>query len=129
GAPVKWRADVAYGYAGPAISDGKVYLFDYVLESGEIANLPSRRDELTGAERLTCFDAATGKVLWRKQYDRDYAVSYGGGPRCTPTVDGDRVYTLGAEGDLTCWKTADGAQLWQINFGEAFGVETPIWGH
>ncbi|MEM6799294.1 MAG: PQQ-binding-like beta-propeller repeat protein [Planctomycetota bacterium] len=129
GAPVKWRFDVAYGYAGPAVAGGRVYLFDYVVESGKVENLPSKRDRLTGAERLTCLDATSGEVLWQEQYPRDYAVSYGGGPRCTPTVDGDRVYTLGAEGDLVCRRTADGAKLWAVNFREAFGTPTPIWGH
>ncbi len=129
GAPVKWRAKVSYGYSAPSVSDGKVFLFDYVLESGEINNLPSRRDKLTGAERLTCYDAATGEVLWQEQYDRSYAVSYGGGPRCAPTVDGDHVYTLGAEGDLVCRKVANGSLVWQVDFKEAFGSKTPVWGH
>lgn len=129
GAPVKWTAPVAYGYAGPAVADGKVFLFDYVLDSGEVANKPSRRDQLTGAERLTCFDSATGDIVWRKQYDRNYLVSYGGGPRCTPTVDGDRVYTLGAEGDLVCWSVSDGSEVWRVSFKGAFGAETPVWGH
>ncbi|MEM9187125.1 MAG: PQQ-binding-like beta-propeller repeat protein [Planctomycetota bacterium] len=129
GAPVAWRAEVGYGYAGPAVAAGRVYLFDYLVESGEIVNAPSTRDRLTGAERLTCFDAATGAVVWRQQYRRDYAISYGGGPRCTPTIDGDRVYTLGAEGDLVCRQTSDGGELWRVNFREAFAAETPIWGH
>ncbi|MEM6655253.1 MAG: PQQ-binding-like beta-propeller repeat protein [Planctomycetota bacterium] len=129
GLPIKWSADVGYGYAGPAVADGRVYLFDYVVESGEIKNLPSTRDELAGSERLTAYDAATGDVVWRREYAREYAVSYGGGPRCTPTVDGDRVYTLGAEGDLVCRQTADGEELWRRSFRDDFGVTTPIWGH
>lgn len=129
GAPVKWTAPVAYGYAGPAVADGKVYLFDYVVESGEVANLPSRRDRLSGRERLTCYDAASGERVWRGEHPCAYNISYGGGPRCTPTVDGDRVYTLGAEGDLACRRVADGAEVWRINFRRAFGAETPIWGH
>ena len=129
GLPITWRAKVAKGYAGPAVADGKVFLFDYVVASGKVGNLPSRRDNLTGQERLIALDAATGDVLWQESYSRDYAISYGGGPRCTPTVDGDRVYTLGAEGDLVCRRTSDGQIVWQKNFKQEFGVDTPIWGH
>jgi len=129
GLPIAWRAKVAKGYAGPAVADGKVFLFDYEAATGEVANLPSRRDKLTGEERLTAFNLTTGELIWRQSYARDYAVSYGGGPRCTPTVDGDHVYTLGAEGDLVCRRTSDGKLVWKTNFKEKFGVETPIWGH
>lgn len=129
GAPVIWRAEVAYGYAGPAVAGSRVYLFDYVVEQGQVRNLPSRRDQLAGFERLTCYDGATGDVLWRKQDKRKYLVSYGGGPRCTPTVDEDLVFTLGAEGNLVCRRTRDGTKVWSVSFRKAFGVETPIWGH
>lgn len=125
----KWSAEVAHGYAGPAVADGKVFLFDYEIESGELFYRPGQRDKLTGEERLACLDAKTGKQLWRKSYPRDYTISYGGGPRCTPTVDGDRVYTLGAEGDLVCRRVADGQIIWQKRFAEEFGSVTPIWGY
>src|SRR5690606_13315297 len=65
GLKVKWRAPIAGGYAGPAVASGRVYLFDFVKSSGEAFNDPGRRAELVGAERLTCFDAATGKQLWQ----------------------------------------------------------------
>jgi outer membrane protein assembly factor BamB len=124
-----WSAPCGYGYAGPAVADGKVFLFDYVKTGGEITNLPSRRDQLTGKERLRCFDAKTGKPLWSSEYDRSYNVSYPGGPRATPTVAGDYVYTFGVEGDLTCFRIADGQQVWQVEVNKDYGVETPIWGH
>lgn len=129
GLPVRWRQPVRYGYAGPAVAEGRVYLFDYDIKSGKVENLPSRRDELSGDERLTCFNATSGKLLWRKASPRRYKVSYGGGPRCTPTVDGDLVYTLGAEGDLECRQVGNGELVWAKNFKAAYGVETPVWGH
>ncbi len=128
GLKVEWRAPVAYGYSGPAVAGGRVFVMDYVVEKGEIRNNATVRDELEGTERVLCFDAATGKLLWKYEYARPYRISFGGGPRCTPTVDGDRVYALGAEGNLWCLSVEDGRVLWSKDFVEEYGAETPLWG-
>jgi outer membrane protein assembly factor BamB len=128
GLPVKWRAPVELGYAGPAVADGKVFVPDYVRTSGKITNNPGKRDTLEGSERVLCLDAATGELLWKHEYDCPYLLSYPGGPRCTPTVDGERVYTLGAEGHLYCLSVDDGSVLWSKNFKRDYGAKMPIWG-
>ncbi|HEV7279772.1 MAG TPA: PQQ-binding-like beta-propeller repeat protein [Pirellulaceae bacterium] len=128
GPKIKWRVPVGYGYSGPAVADGKVYVADFVKASGELTNNPGARDRLSGQERLLCLDAATGKQLWAFAEDRQYALSYPGGPRCTPTVDGDLVFFLGAEGDLVCLKTADGSVVWKKKLTQEYQTETPIWG-
>ncbi len=129
GFKVRWKQPAALGYAGPAVADGRVYLFEYEKAEGEIENNPGSRVVLQGTERLRCLDARTGDELWRHEYNRPYNVSYPNGPRCTPTVDGDRVYTLGTEGDLLCLRTDDGEVLWSKSFSEEFGAETHLWGH
>lgn len=134
GLPVKWRVPVAGGYAGPAVAAGRVYLFDFDKASGEAFNDPGRRAELVGAERLSCFDAATGKQLWQFRYDCTYSISYPAGPRCTPAVDiagpedEGRVYILGSEGDLHCLNATSGALIWKRNFKQDFGATVPLWG-
>lgn len=125
----KWTTPCSYGYAGPAVADGKVYLFDYEVTEGTVENNPGRPISLEGRERLHCLDAATGDVVWTQAEEVDYYVSYPGGPRATPCVDGDRIYTLGTEGDLICRRTSDGEAVWHVNFLEKFGTKTPIWGH
>lgn len=125
----KWTVPCGPGYAGPAVAGGKVYLFDYEVTEGTIQNNPGRPIALKGNERLHCLDAATGKVLWTKGMPVDYYVSYPSGPRATPFVDGDHVYTLGTEGDLVCRRTSDGEMVWHVNYLEKFGTKTPIWGH
>ena len=128
GLPVKWSVPVGYGYAGPAVADGRVFVPDFVSDGGEITNNPGGRDKLVGKERILCFDAKTGKALWTHVDDQTYELSYPAGPRCTPTVDGDRVYQLGAEGLLTCLRVKDGSVVWQKNLKEEYKVEAPIWG-
>ena len=128
GLPIKWRKPIAGGYAGPAVSKGKVFVFDYQRQSGEAKNDPGLRAKLSGRERLTVLDAESGETLWQYTYDRPYEISYPSGPRATPTIDGDHVYLLGAEGDLTCLKVADGALVWQRHLPTDFGADVPIWG-
>lgn len=129
GLPLLWKRDTGLGYSGPAIQDGSVIIADYVVESGKVTNNAGRRDELTGEERIRCFETASGDLLWTHSYSRPYAISYPSGPRATPTINQGRVYCLGAEGDLVCLSLKDGTLHWRHQFAEEFGTETPIWGH
>lgn len=127
GLPVKWRVPVALGYSGPAVANGRVFVMDYVVRSGQVTNNADGRDRLQGTERVLCFDADSGKLIWRQESDQPYFLSYPG-PRCTPTVDGDRVYTLGAEGVLSCLDAASGRVIWSKQFAKEYGARTPYWG-
>ena len=128
GLRIKWRKPASVGYAGPAAANGRVFVFDYQRESGKAFNDPGQRANLKGKERLRALDADTGEQLWEHAYDCPYSVSYPAGPRCTPTVDGDFVYTLGSEGDLKCLQTSDGQEVWSRQFKRDFAAEVPVWG-
>lgn len=128
GLKVKWRVPVELGYSGPAVAGGKVFVMDYAKESGEVTNNPGGRAKLTGKERVLCFSAADGKLLWKYEYDQPYHLSYPGGPRCTPTVAGGKVYALGAEGMFHCLDASDGTVLWKKNFTQDYDARAPIWG-
>ena len=129
GLPLLWTAPVLGGYSGPSVADGRVYLTDFEKESGTPLNDPAKRVTLTGQERVLCFDAKTGKELWKYSYPRNYSISYAAGPRVTPLVDGDSVYCLGAEGDLLCLDRVSGKLVWKLNLAEKYGATTPIWGY
>jgi outer membrane protein assembly factor BamB len=128
GLPVKWRVPVKGGYSGPAVAGGRVYLTDYDRQEGEISNAPNDRTRLAGRERILCFDAATGALLWKHEYACPYAISYAAGPRCTPTVADGKVYVLGAEGHLTCLDALTGAVAWAKDFQKDYAAPAPIWG-
>ena len=54
-------------------------------------------------------------MLWTREWATTYRMlmfSYATGPRATPTVDGDRVYVMGAAGRIFCLDAATGAVIW-----------------
>jgi outer membrane protein assembly factor BamB len=112
--PRTWTTKIGSGYAGPAVANGRVFVADRIAEK----NL----------ERVLCFDADTGKELWKQEYEAHYTISFPLGPRATPTVDGNRVYTLGAMGHLFCFDATNGHVVWQKNLPTDFGTKVPVWG-
>jgi outer membrane protein assembly factor BamB len=50
------------------------------------------------------------------------------GPRATPTIDGDRVYTISRDGQLFCFEAASGKVLWSRNLGQDPQIVMPVWG-
>jgi outer membrane protein assembly factor BamB len=127
GPKVLWRTPIAGGYAGAAVADGRVFVADYETDADvKVANF--ERKASTGRERVLCLDEATGKVLWKHDSPVTYTIAYPAGPRCTPTVDGDRVFTLGAEGDLFCFEAATGRVLWSRDLKKDYATKAALWG-
>lgn len=80
-------------------------------------------------EMLLALDEATGNPLWStKTGGKAYKEGQGNGPRGTPTADADRVYALGANGDLICVGQAKGEEVWQKNILEEYGGHNIQWG-
>lgn len=113
-----WRVPINAGYAGPAVAAGRVFLTDYKAKQGR-----------AGTERIIALDEETGKTLWTQSWTAAYgSLSYHYGPRATPTVDGDRVYVLGAVGKLLCVRTADGEIVWQKDLVADYDADVQDWG-
>lgn len=128
GPKVLWRAKVSNGYSGPAVADGRVVVTDFIPD-GDIANKDNfDREKYAGKERVLCFDAKTGELLWKHEYQEILNVSYPNGPRCTPNIDAGKVYTLGAEGNLICSDLKTGKIEWSRYLKKAYNVESPLWG-
>jgi outer membrane protein assembly factor BamB len=81
-------------------------------------------------ETIDCLDAASGKELWRRDYPTAYHDDFGfdEGPRATPAVDGGRVFTFGAEGTLSAFELATGAEVWRVKAREAFKAAKGFFG-
>jgi outer membrane protein assembly factor BamB len=127
GPKVRWRVPVSVGYAGPAVAQGRVYVTDYVT-TGSTAGNPALRGKLKGKERVLCFNVADGSLQWKHEYDCPYDISYPGGPRCTPTVQAGKVYTLGAMGDLICLNAETGSVIWSRDLKKDYETKAPLWG-
>lgn len=131
GPPKAWSVPVRGGYAGPAVAAGKVYVTDRIVaKDAKKPESPFDAETgVTGTERVLCFDAKKGgEPLWKHEYPVVYHVSFGAGPRCTPTVSGGKVYTLGTMGNLICFDAAKGGVLWQKDFKTDYRAKTPTWG-
>lgn len=120
GLEIQWRTPIKGGFSGPAVAGGRVYVTDF-----------SPTERLQGTERILCLDEKTGRILWTREWAADYTglmETYAIGPRATPTVDGDRVYTLGAMGILHCLDAKTGAILWKKDYIKDYGTQVPVWG-
>ncbi len=86
----------------------------------------SGRDEEN--DLIFCLNPEDGRLLWQASYGAESESSHGTGPRATPSIDDDRVYTYGRSGDLVCWSLLDGRELWRKNVVDQ-GGDLPTWGH
>jgi outer membrane protein assembly factor BamB len=79
-------------------------------------------------EFVLALDAKTGKQLWKTMSGTSFNEQRGHGPRGTPTVEGDRLWALAADGTLLCLESATGKRVWGMNVVDKFGGRVPHWG-
>ena len=101
-----WKFKIGESFASPVVASGKlVYI-----------------DNQEAKETVHAIDSATGKELWRTQVDDVHKDSQGPpAPRCTPLIDGDRVYAQSCKGEFQCLSLADGKAVWRVSFTNDFG--------
>ncbi len=105
GPPLAWKANgLGGGFSSLAISGGRIYTIG----------------DREGSQQVIAMNLADGKTVWTAKVGSAWQDEYGG-PRGTPTVDGDRVYALGTDGDLVCLQTATGKEAWRKNLPRDFG--------
>ncbi|HPA16824.1 MAG TPA: PQQ-like beta-propeller repeat protein [Verrucomicrobiae bacterium] len=106
GPPLAWKIEgLGKGYSGVSIVGGRLFTMgDRAAPGGE-------------TQFLICVDLATRRELWATRVGPPHQ----DGPRCAPTIDGDRVYALGTDSDLVCASVSDGAIRWARNLAKDFG--------
>lgn len=113
GPALVWKATGAgNGYSSFSIANGKLY------------TMGVRGDR----EFVIAFDLGTGKEAWATPSGSTFRNDRGNGPRGTPTVDGDRLYALGGNGDLSALDARTGKLVWTKNVLREFGGSNIQWG-
>ncbi len=118
GPQIKWEfRNAGVGYSAFSIRGNRLY------------TMGARED---GAYTM-CLDTTNGEMLWESRISRastsnDYTHDWGGGPRSTPTIDGDFIYALSDIGVLACLTADQGEVVWTVDYVADFKGPIPKWG-
>jgi outer membrane protein assembly factor BamB len=117
GPKLLWKATgLGEGHATPSVRNDRLYGMGLIGEE----------------ESVWALDAKTGQLVWKTRIAGATQLQgrQGGyGPRSTPTLVGNRLYTLGVGGELVCLDTSSGKLLWSKNLVRDFGGAVPTWGY
>jgi len=112
GPPRLWEVELGEGYAGPAVSGGRVFVLDH--------------DAAAGLDAVRALSLADGHDLWRYAYPvplkRNHGLS-----RTVPAVAEGRVVTLGPMGHVTCLDARTGELRWAVDLVRQYGTRIPDW--
>ncbi len=105
-----WSQELGDGYSSILFDQGKLYTM--------YRNSDSK-------EAVISLDAKTGKTIWEFTYDHSpqpkHVEQFGTGPRSTPLISGDRIYTIGVAGKMHCLNKEDGKVYWSQELWKDFG--------
>ena len=108
-----WSAQVGIGFSAVSVHNGR------------LVTMGNEND----MDTVVCLDATSGAPVWRHAYASDLGPKYyEGGPGSTPTIDGDRVYSLGKWGDFFCLDAASGEVIWKRQLAPEEGLAISDWG-
>ena len=109
-----WQKRVGQGFAGPVVVGDRLILFHRVANE----------------EVVDALDTKTGEVRWHSAYPTSYRDDFGfdEGPRAVPVVANNRIYTFGAEGQLSALDLATGRRIWNVDTKSRFGVRKGFFG-
>jgi outer membrane protein assembly factor BamB len=113
-----WRREIGAGWSAFAV----------------VGNYAVTQEQRGEHELVSCYRVDTGEPVWTHADDArfdptDVAGSLGDvGPRATPTIVGERIFTQGGTGIVNCLDARTGRVLWSHNTTNEFGVPVAVWG-
>lgn len=108
-----WTASVGTGFSSFSVHEGRVFTMGNTSDT----------------DTVFCFDAASGKVLWKHSYPCPLDPKYfEGGPGSTPITDNGHVYSFSRKGNLFCLNETNGTVVWSKNLATELGASIPTWG-
>jgi outer membrane protein assembly factor BamB len=116
GPKLLWKATgVGGGYATPSVAGGHAFV------------MGMKGDE----EFVMALDDKDGRLLWSTKVGA-VGVNDGPnypGPRSSPSVEADALYTLGSDGDLVCVEPLTGKVKWRHHLGKDFDGRRDTWAY
>ncbi len=113
-----WRREIGAGWSAFSIA-------------GDYAVTQEQRGE---NELVTCYRVQTGEPVWTHadaaRFDPPGTIGGLGdvGPRATPTIRGERIFTQGGTGIVNCLDARTGHALWSHDTATEFGAAVTLWG-
>jgi outer membrane protein assembly factor BamB len=110
---ILWRQPAGPAWSGFAVQDG----------------LAITQEQRETAEQVVCYEVTSGRAVWSHSDEARFnTVIAGEGPRATPTISSNRVYTLGATGILNCFDLGTGRRIWSQDTLKDNDAKMPEWG-
>ncbi len=104
-----WERELGDGYSAILVEDGRLYT---MYRDGS-------------EEAVVCLDAGTGETIWEQKYDHSpvesHVSQFGEGPRATPLISGNQIFTVGVAGLMHALDKKTGDVRWShALWGEEF---------
>jgi outer membrane protein assembly factor BamB len=113
GPKITWKARVGLGFSSFVVANGRAVTMGHA----------------NGRDTVYCFDAASGREVWKHSYPAELGDKYfEGGTTGTPTISNGRVFVLSRWGDAFCFEAATGGVVWSKNVQQETGIRIPDWG-
>ena len=114
-----WRKNIGSGFSELIISEGMIYTM-----------ISEQIDSISGSEYIAAFEESTGNEIWKSKVDSIFidVDGWGNGPRSTPTIDENYIYSFSSFGKLTANSKNDGKLIWQVDFIKEFESSPVRWG-
>ncbi len=114
---ILWTAEVGAGYSNMVVKGDHLYTMGCeILKDSKIV-----KGKRASEDTVYCINSRTGKTVWKYKY-KSVADKFTG-PRSTPVIDKNKLYTLSQKGSLICFNRFNGKVLWQKDMEKDLGIK------